>query len=156
MLRPETQDMDTFAQSIQNLTLTEKRVAEGFMKDGTYEALCPPLKALIHIMIDGEFEGKDRHHPEIRKMFNRDTVLNSDWYKERLLVKQQRDINLWTKNIEYLSRFINMKSFAEASENLAVPAKLETAKKKLARVKSIDHLKFLDGTLGADPLRPID
>ncbi len=153
MLRPETQDMDTFAASINNLTITEKRVAEGFMQDGTYEALCPPLKALINIMIDGEFEGKDRHHPDIRKMFERDTVLKSDWYQERLLVKQQRDIDLWSKNVDFLTRFMEKESFEEASNSLDVPGKLNVAKKKLNRVKSLAHLKFLEGTLGADPLK---
>jgi hypothetical protein len=154
MLKPETQDMDTFAASILNLTITEKRVAEGFMKDGTYEALCPPLKALIKIMVDGEFEGKKRHHPDIRKMFERETVLKSDWYKERLLIKQQRDTDFWSKNIEYMNKFIENESFREASESLNVPAGLKAAKKNLSSVKSLAYLKFLEGTLGADPLKP--
>lgn len=154
MLKPETQDMETFAASIENLTITQKRVAEGFMQDGTFEALCPPLKALIKIMIHGEFEGKNRHHPEIRKMFERDAVLKSDWYKERLLIKQQRDTDLWSKNVEYLSQLMEKESFEEAAINLDVPAKLKSAKKTLSAVKSLAHLKFLEGTLGADPLTP--
>jgi hypothetical protein len=154
MLKPETQDMDTFAASIENLTITQKRVAEGFLQDGTYEALCPPLKALIKIMVDGKFEGKKRHHPDIRKMFERDAVLKSDWYKERLLIKQQRDTDLWSRNVDYLSRLLEKESFKEASINLDVPEKLKAAKKNLSRVKSLTHLKFLEGTLGADPLKP--
>jgi len=154
MLKPETQDMETFAASIENLTITQKRVAEGYMKDGTYEALCPPLKALIKIMIDGKFEGKNRQHPDIRKMFDKDAVLDSDWYKERLLIKQQRDTDLWTKNVDYLSGLLEKESFKEAAINLDVPTKLEAAKKNLSRVKSLAHLKFLEGTLGADPLKP--
>jgi hypothetical protein len=154
MLKPETQDMATFAASIENLTITQKRVAEGFMQDGTYEALCPPLKALIKIMIHGEFEGKKRHHPDIRKMFEREAVLESNWYKERLLIKQQRDTELWSKNVDYLSQLMEKESFKEASINLDVPSKLKAAKKNLSRVKSLAHLKFLEGTLGADPLTP--
>jgi hypothetical protein len=154
MLKPETQDMDTFAASIENLTITQKRVAEGFMKDGTYESLCPPLKTLIKIMIHGEYEGKNRNHPDIRKMFERDAVLESNWYKERLLIKQQRDTDLWSRNIDYLSRLIEKESFKEASVNLDVPSKLAAAKKNLSRVKSLSYLKFLEGTLGADPLKP--
>ena len=52
MLRPELQDLDMFVASIDNLSITQKRVAEGLMTDGTIERLCPPLKALVHIMID--------------------------------------------------------------------------------------------------------
>src|SRR5690606_18501405 len=118
MLRPEQQDIETFVQSIQNLTITQKRVAEGYFKDGTYEALCPPLQALVSIMVNGNFEGKDRSHPDIRKMFSRESVLNSQWYKERLYVKQQREIDLWTKNIEYLEKFTQMKNFREASQRM--------------------------------------
>jgi len=154
MLKPESQDMETFTASIENLTITQKRVAEGFMLDGTFEALCPPLRALIKIMIDGEYEGKNRSHPDIRKMFDREEVLESNWYKERLLIKQQRDTDLWTKNIDYLSKFIEKENFKEASAILEIPAKLKEAKKNLVRVKSLAHLKFLEGTLGADPLKP--
>jgi hypothetical protein len=156
MLKPETQDMDTFAASIENLTITQKRVAEGFMLDGTFEALCPPLQAIIKIMIEGNYEGKDRHHPDIRKMFERDAVLKSNWYRERLLIKQQRDTDLWSKNIDYLTHLLEKESFEEASINLEVPSKLKAAKKNLGRVKSLAHLEFLEGTLGADPLRTAD
>ncbi len=153
MLRPELQDVDAFAASIENLVITQKRVAEGYKTDGSYEALCPPLQALIDIMIDGKHKGMTRNDPEIRKLFSKDSVLNSDWYKERLKIKQERDINLWTKNIEYLENFIEKKNFREASTRLNVPSKLEAAKKNLANAKSPNYLNELFGTIGADPLR---
>ncbi len=156
MLRPEQQDIETFVQSIQNLTITQKRVAEGYFKDGTYEALCPPLQALVSIMVNGNFEGKDRSHPDIRKMFSRESVLNSQWYKERLYVKQQREIDLWTKNIEYLEKFTQMKNFREASQRMDIASKLEEARKTLERVESEEYIEYLQGTFGADPLRPIN
>ena len=154
MLRPELQDLDTFAASITNLSVTQKRSAEGYMLDGTYEALCPPLQALIKIMIEGNFEGKDRQHPEFRKLFDRENVLNSDWYKERLFVKQQRDISLWNKNVSYFEKFLKMKNFEEASYRLDIPAKLKAAKHHLEELKSAKFIKYLEGTLGADPLKP--
>jgi hypothetical protein len=112
------------------------------------------LKALIKIMIDGEFEGKNRHHPDIRKMFDKEGLPESNWYKERLLIKQQRDTDLWSGNVAYLSQLLEKESFKEASINLDVPTKLQAARKNLSRVKSLAHLKFLEGTLGADPLTP--
>ena len=154
MLAPEKQDMDAFVASIQNLMITQKRVAEGYLKDGGYEALCPPLKVLIKIMIDGEYEGKNRHHPEIRAMFDRKTILESDWYNDRLRIKQERDIALWTKNIQYLESFLQKKNFKEAANNLDVQNKLRRAQEILANVSADDYIKDLQGTIGADPLVP--
>ncbi|MCB0685788.1 MAG: hypothetical protein KDC53_04665 [Saprospiraceae bacterium] len=155
MLAPELQDLDTFVASIENLSLTQKRVAEGYLRDGTYESLCPPLQALVRIMIDGHFEGQDRHHPDIRKMFTREFVLSSKWYKDRLYIKQQRDIDLYAKNIEYLEDFLDKKNFAETAEKLDVRARLNDARYRLEKVKSSSYLKQLEGTFGADPLRPV-
>ncbi|MBK8505539.1 MAG: hypothetical protein IPL46_27080 [Saprospiraceae bacterium] len=154
MLSPELQDMETFVASIDNLFITQKRAAEGYMRDGTFEALCPPLQVLVKIMVEGNYLGKDRHHPDIRKMFQRDSVLNSQWYKDRLHIKQQRDIDLWSKNIEYLENFLNKKNFAEAAEKLDVRLRLNEARDRLEKVKSAAYLKQLEGTFGADPLKP--
>lgn len=153
MLRPELQDQQTFVDSLKNLSITQKRVAEGFMRDGTYEALCPPLQALIAIMINGTFEGKDRNHPEFRKMFTRDYVMNSDWYQKRLALKQDKEIEFWIKNIAYIENVIGMRNYKEAVERLNLNQKLEEAKAHLERVKSKEYLKELIGTLGADPLK---
>lgn len=155
MLRPETQDMEAFIASIDNLTITQKRVAEGFKRDGTYNALCPPLKALVNIMIDGEHDGKSRNHPDIRKMFERETVLNSAWYEARLHEKQKRDIAMWTKNVAYLENIIKTSNLQHEVIQMNVPSRLAKAKKQLAIVKSSDYLNQLKGTLGADTLRPI-
>lgn len=155
MLKPELQDMDTFVASIENLSITQRRVAEGFMKDGTYETLCPPLKALVSIMVTGKYKGKDRNDPAIRKMFDKDVVCNSDWYKERLLEKQRRDIAHWTKNIAYLEDKLNDKSLKDVAEGLGVKDNLDLAKQTLAKVKSADYINELEGTIGVDTLKPI-
>jgi len=153
MLRPELQDLQTFVDSLKNLTITEKRVAEGLMLDGTYETLCPPLQALVQIMINGEFEGKDREHPEFRKMFTRESVIKSDWYKNRLKVKQQKDIQFWTDNIAYLKNVLSMKNYKEAIVRLNLNDKLEESKQQLMKVQSVEYLELLNGTLGADPMK---
>jgi len=54
------------------------------------EAACPPLKALLHIMADGSYQGAGVDSPGVRAMFLRQTVLASGWYQERLRVKQER------------------------------------------------------------------
>ena len=156
MLRPELQDIDLFAEAIRNLTVTQKRVAEGYLRDGTYESLCPPLQALVQIMAEGKFKGKDRHHPEFRKMFTRESVLSSKWYQERLDIKKSRDLDLWTKNIEYLEKFLRMRNFKEASQRLNIKERLEVAKRHFEKVSSPDYIHELKGTLGADPLGTIN
>lgn len=153
MLRPELQDMDTFVLSLKNLVITQKRVAQGLMSDGTYEALCPPLQALLKIMVDGNFEGKDRYHPDVRKLFTREYVLSSDWYRRRLNVKQERDIAFRKSNIRYLEHVLTLKNFEETSHQLNLSARLEDARKQLAYVESEEYISELFGTIGADPLK---
>lgn len=155
MLKPETQDIETFVASIENLTITQKRVAEGYFKDGTVEALCPPLKALVNIMVKGEYKGMDRNSPEFRKMFEAETVLKSAWYNERLAEKQKRDIAQWTKNVDYIEQVSKKKSFADTTLNLDLPKRLKEAKAKLKEVSSPKYLNSLVGTIGADTLKAI-
>ncbi len=156
MLKPEEQDLEMFVASVENLCVTQKRVAEGLLRDGTVERLCLPLKALVYTMVDGTYNGMTRKDPEFRKMFTRDAVLNSEWYRERLVAKQQKDIALWTKNVAYIQEMLDKKSFEATAERLSIPAKLEEAKKELARVSSEKYLKDLEGTLGVDTMNEIE
>ncbi len=156
MLRPETQDMDAFAASVENLIITQRRVAEGFKKDGTYETLCPPLKALVDIMIDGKHKGMDRNDPKIRAMFEREAVLNSDWYKARLIEKQKRDIDFWKNNIAYLKDIKTSNRIESVQNRFDIDSRIKDAEAQLKRVSADKYLKELEGTLGADTLRPIE
>ncbi|MDA3879296.1 MAG: hypothetical protein PF436_02810 [Prolixibacteraceae bacterium] len=152
MLRPELQDMETFACSINNLSVTQKRVAKGYMLDGTYEALCPPLQALVSIMVDGDYKGMKRDNQVFREMFTRESVLKSEWYKKRLVCKQQKDIAYWEKSIAYLEETIQQLNYKEAAERMNLNFELEKARKNLKEVKSDKYMDNLFGTLGADPM----
>ena len=153
MLSPELQDMDAFAESMMNLTLTQKRVAEGLKTDGTYDALIPPLRALIDIMIRGEHKGMNREHAGIRGLFTREYVLRSDWYEQRLKLKQQRDEAFWRKNIIYLKQKLNQKNLEKMVQELDLKQKLIIAQDELDQVVSKKYLQDLQGTVGADPLQ---
>lgn len=155
MLRPEMQDMDMFVASIENLSATQRRVAEGLLHDGTVERLCPPLKGLVHTMVDGTYKGMTRTDAKFREMFTAEYVLNSDWYKDRLITKQQKDIELWTKNAAYIEELLSRQSYASAAERLDLPNRLVKAKQELARVNTPEYLASLKGTLGADTMQPI-
>ena len=41
------------------------------------------------VMATGKYNGMDAHHPDFRAMFTRESLLASDWYRERLEIKQQ-------------------------------------------------------------------
>jgi hypothetical protein len=103
-------------------------------------------------MAGGQFEGKDANHPEIRALFTRESLLASDWYQERLAVKQQRDIRLWERHTRYLTEFLTRAGHRDEARRLGVPARLEHARAELERVSGREYLTALLGTIGADPL----
>ncbi len=154
ILRPETQDLAVFVDGIDNIVEAQQRVARQYLEDGSVEDACPPLRALLHIMANGEYGGKDVHHPEIRAMFSRDYLLASDWYRERLEVKQQREIALWERHVQNLERFLKLESHVDVAQRLDIGGRLHRAREKLEQVRAPDYLKQLIGTIGADPLGP--
>ncbi len=156
MLRPERQDVDGFIEGMNQIIEAQQRVAEIYFEDGSVEGAIPPLKALIHIMANDSYEGKDINDPEIRKLFERDYVVNSDWYKDRLKRKQDRDTAHYKKIISYLEDFMAKKKNAELSEKLGMEEKLKKAKSALKEASSKDYLKFLEGTIGLDPVYGMD
>ncbi len=124
MLRPEKQDPAAFVEGVDAICAAQQRVAKLYFDDGSVAAACPPIRALLHIMAEGHFEGKDVHAPEIRALFTREALVASDWYRERLLAKQRRDVAFWTAQ-------------GDAAQ--------------VARVSAAGYLEALVGTIGADP-----
>ncbi len=152
ILKPETQDIESFVDGINNIVEAQQHVALQYLEDGSIEDACPPLQALLMIMATGSYSGMDIHHPEIRAMFTRETLLASDWYQERLEIKQRRDIEMWERHVKNLQQFLEDKDYDDEAQRLGMPQRLETAKQKLAAVQEADYVKSLVGTLGADPL----
>jgi phosphoenolpyruvate carboxykinase (diphosphate) len=139
MLRPEKQDLAQFAAGVNAIVETQTRVALQYFEDTSVDAACPPLKALLHIMAHGSYEGLGVDAPEIRGLFSREAMLASAWYRERLVVKQERDVALWMRHVGALE--------AARIEG----SRLEEALLQLARVSAPDYLRELEGTIGADP-----
>ena len=152
ILKPETQDIESFVDGIYNIVEAQQHVALQYLEDGSIEDACPPLQALLMIMATGSYSGMDIHHPEIRAMFTRESLLASDWYQERLEIKQRRDIEMWERHVKNLQQFLEDKDYDDEAQRLGMPQRLETAKQKLAAVQEADYVKSLVGTLGADPL----
>jgi hypothetical protein len=153
ILRPETQDTASFVDGMHNITEAQQRVALGYFADGSVAAACPPLQALLHIMAQGHYDGLTIADGRVREMFTREHLLASDWYRERLRTKQQRDVALWTRHVEYLQRFLERTGHREVATELDVAGRLERARRELDRVSADDYAAQLVGTIGADPMR---
>jgi len=152
MLKPELQGMDVFADGMDNIMGVHKRVSALYFEDGSIEGACPPLKALLHIMRDGEFEGKTISDPTIRDLFSRKGMMESDWYKKRLECRQQVEIKLWEGHEAYLKDEIEkLTDERHTAESLDLNARLEHARETLAVYRAPGRVKQLEGTLGADP-----
>ncbi len=152
MLRPEEQDAETYAKSLETILVTMRRVASLYFEDGSIEGACPPLRALLHIMRDGQYEGRTLADPEVRRLFTREAVLTSDWYHDRLTRKQLADEALWKRHIAYLKGFLGRASHRDEAERLGIATTLDKANETLAHIRSKAYLESLDGTLGLDPL----
>jgi hypothetical protein len=152
ILRPEIQDPAVFADGVNNIVEAQQRVAEAYFADGTIEDACPPLKALLHIMARGHYEGRDANDPEIRALFSREELLASDWYQERLAIKQERDVALWERHARSLTEFLARAGHREEAERLGIAERLEHARVELERVSDPEYRKSLIGTIGADPI----
>jgi hypothetical protein len=147
MLRPEQQGRAEFAAGVQAIVEAQTRAAHCYFEDGSVDAACPPLKAVLHIMDHGNYDGMALEHPTIRGLFTRDSMLESNWYRARLVTKQQRDLVQCEARLHALAAQKEL----QPKCGLDIAGRLELAHARLLRVKSPAYLAELTGTLGADP-----
>jgi phosphoenolpyruvate carboxykinase (diphosphate) len=150
MLKPETQDMASYVEGINNVYENQQKVALLYFEDGSVSDACPPLKALLHIMAYGDYEGKTINNPDIRQLFSREYLLASDWYQQRLQIKQQRDCQLWQLHRDYITHCLANDKHYAPEDYAALTEKLTKTETWLANLTSPDYLASLQGTLGAD------
>ena len=143
--------MELFAAGVDAIVDAQRRVALNYFEDGSVNSACPPLKALLHIMAHGEFQGMGLSSAEFRRLFDREAVLASSWYQERLRVKQQRDIALWHRHLAALENFDNSSAIGATTPGFSVRDRLHHVRAQLSRVSSPAYLSELRGTIGADP-----
>jgi hypothetical protein len=154
ILRPETQDPESFADGIKYIIEAHQRVASQYYEDGSYEQACPPLAALLDIMVANRPLSRDAESQDVRRMFTPEYLLESDWYRERLETKQRRDIALWRRHLAYLDRFMVQHGRQRTFGAVDLVARRQLAEAELTRVRSPQYLRELFGTLGADPMAP--
>jgi hypothetical protein len=150
MLRPETQDMEAYVDGINNIVEAQQCVALHYINDASINDACPPLHALLHIMAYGNYQGKQVDDPEIRNMFTRDYLLHSDWYLNRLKLKQARDAKLWRNNYLYLQQKFDDTLESEVEKRAYLQTRMTDAKKMIEIISSDSYIEQVTGTLGAD------
>ena len=153
MLKPELQDLDTFAESMRVIVKTHQRVAQSYLDDGTIEDAVPPLHGLLEIMATGQTsEGWTLDSPEFRAMFERETVLASDWYAARLDAKRAEELRHVHRATFGLADFLAEPFNAEAAARLGVAERLAAAEEAVTRLGSAEYRESLVGTIGRQPL----
>jgi len=151
LLRPETQDVDVFADGVDNIVEAHRNVAQTYLADGSWQDACPPLQGLLHIMATGSWNGVDERDPAFRAQFTRETLLQSGWYKARIEHQQRLDIEGWSDRVRYLNVFLDKPENRVHAERLKVAERLEQARRMLDKVSDPQWRDRLVGTIGADP-----
>ena len=152
MLRPELQDEEVFADSVDVIVTTHRVVAQHYVDDGSIRWAVPPLRALLEIMHSGRSEqGWTLASPQFRALFERENILASDWYAARIDAKVERDRKQAEASIRSLTRFTTTPGNEGVTERLDVGARLEAARAHLAEVASPAARERLVGTLGLQP-----
>ncbi len=84
ILRPEKQDLEAFADGVKNIADGHKKVASYYFEDGSIDDAIPPLKALLSIMAKGDYNGFGLADSQVRDLFKKENIINSQWYKNVL------------------------------------------------------------------------
>ena len=149
MLKPETHDLAAFVDGIRNIIEAQQQVAQAYLDDGLVEDACPPLQALLTIMATGHHLGRSLDHPEIRRLFTREYVLGSAWYRERLELQRDRELLRTADQLDYLKRALRRHG-EQINGSIHLPARIREAEARLARISTAGYVDSLVGGLGAD------
>ncbi len=150
-LQPEKQDLDVFADGVDNIVTAMHDAALHYFADGSIEIACPPLRALLHVMRDGTWEGRGPDDPKFRELFSRETLLASDWYRDRLESQRMIDLHLLEKQAVYLEKFLALPNYTDVAQRLDIRARLARLTNSIRAVKDPAAREKLVGTLGAEP-----
>lgn len=151
LLRPETQDLDGFCDGVAHIVEAQERVALHYFQDGSYEVAAPPLKAILSVMAHGHWNGKSLQDPELRQLFTRESMLQSDWYRARLEAKKKVDTALWQRHQQYLQSYLQETKSNRLTDRIDLQARLDEATERLRFLNSDAYADRLQGTLGTDP-----
>ena len=148
MLRPEEQDIDAYAESVRTIVTTHRRVAQTYIDDGTIALAVPPIRALLEVMATGSSDGLTLHDPQFRRLFDREEVLASDWYAERLAAQAASDAAHCERSVGAMRRFVQEPSNVTTAERVGIERRIEAMESRLRASSQLDAAESLKGTLG--------
>ena len=150
-LKPELTDAAVFADGMANIVEAMRDAAAHYFADGSVADACPPLRALLHIMRDGNWEGHDLSSPVVRRLFDREEMLKSDWYAARLEAKRKIDAATWETHARYLEKFLRRASYSDVAMKLDIRGRYERVVESARLAKAPAYAEGLRGTLGGEP-----
>jgi hypothetical protein len=150
MLQPEKQDMECFVDGINNIVEAQQKVARHYFDDGSIETACPPIKALLHIMVYGNYEGKGVEDPEVRRLFTTDYLLSSEWYKKRLINKQEYDVHRYRRIKKYIEGYSAEEKLLDYKFKSMIAERLQAVDALIEKYGDKSYLEKLTGTIGRD------
>ncbi|MDR0351327.1 MAG: hypothetical protein LBH49_01620 [Puniceicoccales bacterium] len=151
ILKPELQDMDIFADSMENIVNAHQRAANIFFEDGSIAKACPPIKALLYIMAKGDYEGMTMASPEFRDMFSNENILDSDWYIDRLRAYREVTLNRYKKCLNYMLSFCASHQHSPILDSMGLAKLIEETTSTIHRLSKDTKDTLAFGTIGADP-----
>jgi hypothetical protein len=152
MLHPELQSLPEFVDGVENIAEAMKKSAAAYIEDGSIKAAIPPLQAILSVMATGSFQGKSIEDPELRRLFDKDYVLASDWYKARLEAYRGQEISYLESSMIYLRRFLAERADSGSLQARKVQAELSKVRDRLALLSEKEYLQVIEGSIGKDPL----
>ncbi len=150
-LQPEKQDLAVFADGVSNIVTAMRQAALHYFSDGSIETACPPLRALLHLMRDGTWEGRPASDPRFRALFTRESLLASDWYRDRLEAQRTIDAQLGERHAKYLKKFLTRPNYTDVATRLEIKQRLAQTNAGIRATREPGYLKNLSGTIGAEP-----
>jgi len=150
VLRPELQSMEYFADGVLNIAEAQERAARDYLADGSIYNAIPPLAAILHIMANGNWNGKTLQDPELRRLFDPEYVLSSPWYKQRLTAYANSERARLENAERYLSAFLSAPAGRDQKELTRVERELIQVQKRLEHIAKPSYIDSLAGTIGLD------
>lgn len=151
MLRPEQQSMEEYVDGVENICDAHRKAALLYLEDGGIAHAIPPLRALLEIMATGKSGTLTRDEPAFRTLFTRESVLQSEWYAERLRACHAAAKSLCTRQAAALREFLATRQRLRPAEREEMVQRLAAADAESARLAALDPLAEYAGTLGTDP-----
>jgi hypothetical protein len=145
------EDAAVFAEGVDNIVGAMREAAAHYFADGSIELAVPPLRALLHVMRDGTWEGRGADDPAFRALFTREALLTSGWYRARLEAQRTMDQHLAERQMRYLEKFLTRPNYADVATRLHIRPRLEKLQAAASAMREPAYFEKLTGTLGVDP-----